>query len=144
MRSKSVTQRRPQVASASVGTACPQPGLVQRAGAGLWERLVLFYRAWAWHASALPKQKPLPAGCGRRARGPLTKHTRWRLSAGGEAGSAVGCGLTCAACARAQLTFNNTLTYYYSEDAWMGCKFFQDTVRASTAGVQDFPDARVG
>lgn len=62
----------------------------------------------------------------------------------GEAGSAVGCGLTCAACARAQLTFNNTLTYYYSEDAWMGCKFFQDTVRASTAGVRDFPDARVG
>jgi hypothetical protein len=52
--------------------------------------------------------------------------------------------LTGAACARAQLTFNNTLTYYYSEDAWMGCKFFQDTVRASTAGVQDFPDARVG
>lgn len=52
--------------------------------------------------------------------------------------------LTGAACARAQLTFNNTLTYYYSEDAWMGCKFFQDTVRASTAGVRDFPDARVG
>lgn len=34
-----------------------------------------------------------------------------------------------------QILFNDTLTYYYSEDAWQKCKFFQDTVRSAHCGI---------